>query len=97
MTELLSEPEEITFEFELIEVEKNENHERDVWAMDKTEQTKNAPIYKEQGNEFFKQVYFQFLPVEIITLRLTTQKLANATKKHYSVLVSTLANFMNNF
>ena len=57
MTELLSEPEEITFEFELIEVEKNENHERDVWAMDKTEQTKNAPIYKEQGNGFFKQVF----------------------------------------
>ena len=57
LTELLSEPEEITFEFELIEVEKNENHERDVWAMDKTEQTKNAPIYKEQGNGFFKQVF----------------------------------------
>ena len=89
MTELLSEPEEITFEFELIEVEKNENHERDVWAMDKTEQTKNAPIYKEQGNGFFKQV-FHFFTAEITTIRRTTQKLANVTKRLCSVLVRTL-------
>ena len=56
LAELLSTPEEITFEFELLRVDKTDEHDTDVWAMDKGQQAENAPVFKEQGNQHFKQV-----------------------------------------
>ena len=35
-------------------MEKQENHETDVWAMNKTEQRESAPKFKAEGGDFFK-------------------------------------------
>jgi len=54
LQELLAHPEELTFEFELLHVEKQENHQTDVWAMNKAEQRESAPKFKAEGGDFFK-------------------------------------------
>ena len=35
-------------------VEKQENHQTDVWAMNKAEQRESAPKFKAEGGDFFK-------------------------------------------
>ena len=35
-------------------MEKQENHESEVWAMNKAEQRESAPKFKAEGGDFFK-------------------------------------------
>ena len=43
LSELLSTPEELTFEFELLKVDGSNEHENEVWAMDQKQQASSAP------------------------------------------------------
>jgi len=58
LAELIAAPEELTFEFTLLRVDKLDQHEEDVWAMDKEKQAESAPVFKEQGNAHFKKAEY---------------------------------------
>merc|ERR1712113_373867 len=51
--ELITNPEELTSEFELLDVIKKESHDKEVWAMNKSEQKESAPKFKEEGKQLF--------------------------------------------
>ncbi|CBY38166.1 unnamed protein product [Oikopleura dioica] len=51
---LIKNPEELTFEFTLIGVKSPENHEKEVWTMNKDEQKEAHPKFKKDGNDLFK-------------------------------------------
>jgi len=52
--EMMENPEELTFEFTLMGVEKSEDHKKEIWAMNKSEQAEHWPKYKQEGTELFK-------------------------------------------
>lgn len=52
---LLKNPKELDFIFELVKVEKPGDYKKDAWILNETERISMIPVLKESGNNFFKE------------------------------------------